>query len=140
MELNFRFGINSQLKYLLFFSLLSTSCVTYTEKWTCVNDFESRCDEDSCSVFEQDNFTPLSVSFNDAGNVEVCAYSGCWEGAGDVIAKEPFFVIVATGLTWNNPAIDNKEDLLIGFNPKTRVAMLNIGSFHQPVICKKQGN
>ncbi|WNO09408.1 hypothetical protein [Teredinibacter sp. KSP-S5-2] len=137
MEPSFRFRKYPYLKCLLFVLLLSASCVTHAEQWDCVNDFESRCSEDSCRVFEKDNFTPLSVSFSDAGNVDVCAYSGCWQGKGEVLSSEPFLVIVGVGLTWNNPAIDNKENLLLSFNPKTHVAMLNISSFYLPVICNK---
>lgn len=48
------------------------------EVWNCRNnDLEISCPQGECSV--ADSHTPMSVTAS-SGELEVCAYSGCWSG------------------------------------------------------------
>ena len=62
--------------------------VPQPESWQRRNDLEIRCDAENCTAEEEGNFTPMSVTVDDAGLMSVCAYSGCWEGKGTVVKTE----------------------------------------------------
>ncbi|SDJ82172.1 hypothetical protein SAMN04488540_11411 [Ferrimonas sediminum] len=119
----------------LFGTLLLCSNGALAAGWQCSNDFESHCSQQGCAVAQSPDFTPLSVSFNDSGDVSVCAYSGCWQGRGVVLARQPYLVILGTAIPWSAPSDDNSSDMVLTLNPQTGVAVLQNEVFDQPLVC-----
>ena len=105
--------------------------------WRCRNSVEVHCDESSCGAIPRDEMTPMDVVFNSDGGFSVCAYSGCWDGAGAVATVGPFVTIMQTDVPWSDPArADGAEDVLIGFDADDRVALVKVGAFAVPLNCK----
>jgi len=69
--------------------------MAYGAEWDCVNHFESQCTATECVVFTEPDFTPLAVHFSDRGEIDVCAYGGCWRGNGKVLSTHPYLVLSA---------------------------------------------
>ena len=107
--------------------------------WNCRNEkFESKCDNRSCSVEDEiGSFTPLDVTFSDEGEMSICAYSGCWDGKGKVLANSPYLVLLGTELSWSNSSSDDKQDVLIGLDIQNKIATVQVQSFVQPLVCKQ---
>ena len=103
--------------------------------WSCTNDFESGCSGDGCVLLQGEDFTPLSISVSDAGKLTVCAYTGCWEGQGRVLARSPFLVVLGEQLRWNHPGQDNPVDLLLSINLAKSTGALSSPHFDQPLYC-----
>ncbi|USD36170.1 hypothetical protein [Ferrimonas sp. SCSIO 43195] len=116
-------------------ALLLISSEVCADSWQCSNDFESRCSSQGCSVATTADFTPLSVSLDDRGALSVCAYSGCWQGRGEVLATRPYLVVVGLAIPWSAPGGDHGSDMVLTLNPKTGVAMLQNEVFDQPLVC-----
>src|SRR5690606_25156173 len=70
------------------------------ETWHCRNDVEVQCGAGGCSAAAEGGFTPMDLAFADDGGLSLCAYSGCWEGSGEVLARAPWLVVGARGLPW----------------------------------------
>ncbi len=104
--------------------------------WSCSNDFESSCSGDGCVLLQGEDFTPLSISVSDAGELTVCAYTGCWQGQGRVLARSPFLVVLGEQLEWNHPGQDNPVDLLLSINLVKSTGALSSPHFDQPLYCK----
>lgn len=103
--------------------------------WQCRNDLEIRCGSGNCQAETGDAFTPMSVSFDDAGRMSVCAYSGCWEGTGKVLQNENFMSVTGHKLKFSTG--DSTESIAILFDRNDDVALLKVGEFAQPLVCGK---
>lgn len=105
--------------------------------WRCHNEVEVSCGADGCSAAAEGGFTPMDLAFADDGGLSLCAYSGCWEGNGQVLARAPFLVISATQLPWSDPhADDAQRDVLVAFDPADRVALVKAGGWALPLQCR----
>lgn len=105
-------------------------------EWSCSNpDIEVRCTEGRCSGSSGDQFTPLSVSFDEQGHLSVCAYSGCWEGAGAVQYVDHWLMINAEQLPFY-PLGDSYGDISLLFDPEERLAFVRTDLFAQPLYCQ----
>ncbi len=115
----------------------STPPAAPTAQWQCHNDLEISCDAEHCEAAE--SFTPMDVRFDDAGSMSVCAYSGCWEGAGTVVQSENFVVLTGHDLPFSTApdAEDSQEEIVIALDRADHVAILKAGSFAQPLICEQ---
>lgn len=127
------------LGFILAFSFLfGPAANPSVDSWQCRNDIEIRCDAGKCQA--EESFTPMSVSFDDAGKMSVCAYSGCWEGKGTVFNSGDFLMLSGQNLKFSTAdSADMNEDIAITFDRKDNVALLKAGSFAQPLICEKDG-
>ncbi len=108
------------------------------ERWQCRNDLEVRCGDGGCEAETGDGFTPMSVDFDGAGTMTVCAYSGCWEGSGEVFASGEFLVLAGRDLPFTT-APDPEAggaDVLIALDRADAVATLKVGEFAHPLVCK----
>jgi len=107
------------------------------ETWHCRNDVEVQCGVDGCSAAAEGGFTPMDLAFGDDGGLSLCAYSGCWEGNGEVLARAPWLVVGARGLPWSDPhgAPDRTSDVLVAFDPNDRVALVKAGAWALPMRC-----
>ena len=106
-------------------------------QWRCSNPVEVQCWEGDCEVKEGEDFTPLDVSFDSAGEVAVCAYSGCWEGQGRVEASDEFLIVTGRRLPFSTAAEDeeSREDVAIVLGLSDRLGTLKVGSFAVPIVC-----
>ena len=112
------------------------------EVWQCRNDLEIRCDGENCEAVKEGAFTPMSVRFDDAGSMTVCAYSGCWEGTGDVFKNGEFLVLTGQDLSFSTSRNDPKmnQSIVIALDKSNNVAMLKAGQFAHPVVCRQPGD
>lgn len=105
-------------------------------EWRCVNDLEISCDSKSCSRSE--SFTPMDISFQDSGRIQICAYSGCWAGKGVVVGSRKYLHLSAEALQWNGTGV-NPASASLTLDRSSGVATILISSFAMPVLCKPEG-
>lgn len=108
------------------------------ETWRCFNDLEVSCSGDSCGATGEGGFTPMDLAFASDGGLSLCAYSGCWDGSGEVLADSPFLVIAARQLPWSDPhgGPDRERDVLVAFDPSDQVAVVKAGGWTHPFRCQ----
>jgi len=107
-----------------------------TATWRCRNDLEVRCAEGTCKAEGTDAFTPMDVRVDDSGAMSVCAYSGCWEGTGEVLRSEGFLVWVGHDLELStSPGPESRADILVALDLTDGVATLKAGVFAHPLLC-----
>ena len=112
-----------------------------SESWQCSNDLEVRCGEGRCEAEAGDGFTPMSVSADDSGAMSVCAYSGCWEGSGEVVQSEEFLVLIGHDLEFSTSRDSEsaQENIVIVIDRTDGVATLKAGEFAHPLLCESSG-
>ncbi|RRN55482.1 hypothetical protein EIM48_10140 [Pseudoxanthomonas sp. SGNA-20] len=108
------------------------------DTWRCFNDVEVTCLEDGCSAANKGEFTPMDLAFASDGGLSLCAYTGCWDGTGRVLATSPFLVIAARRLPWSDPhgGPDRERDILVAFDPADRIAVVKAGGWAHPLRCQ----
>jgi hypothetical protein len=110
-----------------------------TETWQCRNDVQIVCTGGKCEAETKDAFTPMSVSFDDTGMMSVCAYTGCWEGTGEVSKKNNFMMLSGENLKFStSDSKDMYEHIAITLDRRDNVAMLKAGEFAHPLLCEKK--
>ena len=113
------------------------SAAAEPQSWQCRNDLEVRCDAERCEAETGDGFTPMSVSVDDSGAMSVCAYSGCWEGAGEVLRSGQFLVLVGHDLEFStSPDPKSAADIVVAIDREDGVATLKVGEFAHPLLCQ----
>lgn len=105
--------------------------------YQCTNDVEVQCNETECA-FESNDFTPMDVTFDDAGSLSVCAYSGCWQSQADMSNRGNFIVLSALNAKFSTS--ETTQDLALIMDRADGVAILKAGAFAQPLLCKAQVN
>ena len=107
------------------------------EGWRCRNTVEVHCNDGACEALPQDETTPLDVAFTTTGSFLVCAYTGCWDGEGKVLATESLLTIVKDDAPWSDPSNpDNAQDVAIMFDRGDSTAVVKAGGFVVPLACK----
>jgi hypothetical protein len=107
------------------------------ESWQCRNDLEITCENGKCDAKTEDGFTPMSVNIDDTGAMNVCAYSGCWTGSGQVFTTQKFLTLNASNLKFSTS--DDRANISITLDRTDNVAIIKAGSFAQPLVCQKNG-
>ena len=133
-------GIMKVAKKIIFAaSLTLASALSHSAAWECKPDVEVQCTAKSCSVSPDQGVIPIGLSFDSHGTFSLCAYSGCWEGKGRVVSASPFLVISAEKVSWSDPnrRVEGREDVLIAFSPRDRIAMVKAGSLSLPMRCSQ---
>jgi hypothetical protein len=122
--------IRSAIVVALFATVASAPARAAPGDFACRNaSAQISCTGEACAV-ETGSFTPMAVS-RTGDNLEVCAYSGCGEGALDLIHTRgalTFLHAVLTGGPVNGPAA-------VVFDREQKIATLLWGSFAQPLNC-----
>lgn len=113
---------------------------TRSESWKCRNDLEVQCGLEGCETEAGDGFTPMSVSADASGALSVCAYSGCWEGAGEVVRSERFLVLIGHDLAFSTSPEASSEDIVIAIDRKDGIATLKAGEFAHALLCETLGH
>lgn len=111
----------------------------HAEVWNCRNDIEVMCANGTCGAeTEEGNFTPMSLAFSSSGSFSLCAYSGCWDGEGTVVATAPFLIITRANAAWSDPSANGERDadVMIAFDPNDAVAIVKASGFATPLHCK----
>lgn len=108
-----------------------------TETWQCRNDVEIKCASGKCEAETKDAFTPMDVSFDAAGMMSVCAYSGCWEGTGKVSEDGDFLTLTGRGLKFST-SDDMAESIVISLDRRDDIAVVKAGAFAQPLLCERK--
>lgn len=130
------------LHLVIFLTLLSMSAQAAT--WSCRNnDLEITCNDGKCEAAGCDcddgnGFTPMQVSVADSGAMSICAYSGCWEGSGNVTITDDFFVILGEDLVFST-APDSEgsgQSIALAIDRNDSIGILKAGSFAHPVTCE----
>ena len=119
--------------------VLSTSTELYATTWNCKNDVEIQCDDVSCTSTKGGEFTPMDVRFDTKGSFSACAYSGCWNGKGRVVANGSLIVVQKrlADLSEPNVGTERREDISIMFSTTDRIALVKAGQFVLPMHCTK---
>ncbi len=81
----------------------------------------------------------MSVSIADSGTMSVCAYSGCWEGTGNILQSEEFLVLIGHDLKFStaHDTPSAQEDIAIVLDRADGIATLKVGSFAHPLLCER---
>ena len=119
----------------LVLALAGTALAGEASAWTCRNeDLEITCDADRCK--SSDGFTSMSVAVDGDGTMEVCAYSGCWQGQINQNVQSNRWIIVASeNMRWTGTSPDTGA-FALALDRATGVAVLNGEGFAQPMICR----
>lgn len=124
-------SIVTVLLILLF--LISGIAPAQAQSWSCRNDLEITCNSNNCT--QNDTFTPMSISFNDSGTMNVCVYSGCWEGSGVVLKDNNFTIITGHDLlSSTNPGL--KKDIILSIDQRDQIGFVKVNPFAHPLICE----
>jgi hypothetical protein len=119
-------------------SLTLALCLVWTQSagaWTCRNgDFEIRCTAASC--VRENDFTPMSISVSEHGEVSACAYSGCWEGRATTVRGAGRYLFVSGNFAWKGTT-GSSEDLAIVVDRKEGIATFVGDGFANPMTCTK---
>ena len=122
-------------------ALLAAFAPAAAETWKCTNpEMEIACADGDCSAQLEHGFTPMDIAFNDEGDIYACAYSGCWEGRGEVHRNGVFLAILARELTWSTDPQpgEMREDVAILLDLTDDIALLKAGVFAQPLVCSRK--
>jgi hypothetical protein len=121
---------------LLFSELLLASTGAANAAWSCTGQWEVTCGEDGCAPADEGGFTPVSVSTNSAGELEFCAYSGCWSGpVSSTHIAGRYETIVGTGLAWSQEG-GSPEDVLVSIDRTSGYGVILSAGFVSPLKCE----
>jgi hypothetical protein len=114
-------------------TLLLLSTQVFSASWSCRNnDLEIHCDSNKCVA--SDNFTPFDISVNTNGALSICAYSGCWEGKGKVLASGKHVLISAKKLKWTGTTA-NSVDFMVAVDTSDNIGFVKGEGFAMPTNC-----
>lgn len=81
----------------------------------------------------------MSVQLASTGKMDVCAYSGCWQGLGSVQSSGDFRIWVGHDLSFSTaPHTENQQDIAIVLDLSDGIATLKAGAFAHPLRCTEQ--
>ena len=108
------------------------------ESWVCKNDVEVWCAVDSCAAKAPDETTPMEVAMGAAGQFAVCAYTGCWEGAGSVMRDNGRLLITADETPFSSsPQGQFTADISLLLIEKDGVGFVRVGGIASPLLCTR---
>lgn len=115
------------------------------EDWNCRNtDLEISCQSGQCQSSE--SFTPLDVSVHDDGSLTVCAYSGCWDGVGEIGESNEYLMVTASELVAAPNGLEPSEEgeeqdrprVMIGIDTRDGVSVFNGFGYAMPMMCERR--
>ena len=126
-----------KLSIIIFLTIFAVNA--QAESWNCKNDLEITCNSKKCEAQIDNGFTPMDVNVDDSGAMSVCAYTGCWEGTGEILKSEGFAIIAGHNLKFSTAPNSEgmNESIVIVIDTYDNVAILKAGAFAHPLICKK---
>lgn len=110
------------------------------ESWSCSNPVEVSCSGEECMTAEPGGFTPMSVSMSAGGGFSVCAYTGCWEGAGPPLRLNGRLLWTGDGLAFStSPDSGMKADVTLLLIEAERIGFVRAAGFASPLLCEPRG-
>ena len=111
--------------------------VAFAINWQCRNhDLEIACDTKQCTPAE--SFTAMDIHLNDiTGHMNICAYTGCWEGRGKVLRERHYIIFTAHHLAFSNIITQIKTSFIIALDTHDHIAVLKGAGYAMPLSCKK---
>ena len=107
------------------------------ESWSCSNPVEVSCSSEDCMTAEPGGFTPMSVSMSAAGGFSVCAYTGCWEGAGPPLRLDGRLLWTGDGLPFStSPDGGMKADVTLLLIEEEGIGFVRAAGFASPLLCE----
>lgn len=127
------------MKKIIVIVLLLFPMVSFASSWSCTNDIEVMCGASGCGASDGDDFTPIDVMVRVDGEMRVCAYTGCWEGKGEISKNGAFITFYGQGFRFStSPDRDDfVEDLMVVVDERDNIGFLKNSIFTQPLICTK---
>lgn len=122
--------------FLFVFAFSVLSLPISASEWNCRNyDMEISCNQGKCESAEKGEFTPLDVYIKDSGNVTIGAYTGTWNGTGEVMKNGNHFVVAGNELRLVSGTGDIGNEFLIAVNTKTNIAIFQVDPWAMPMTC-----
>ena len=104
--------------------------------WQCRNDLEISCVDGKCGSKSSGEMTPMDINFDEAGNISVCAYTGCWDGRGKISENGDFLILTGQNLKFSTS--DSSRNVALTLDRNDNVGILKVGNFAQPVFCSRK--
>lgn len=115
-----------------------TSTAAARSHWQCTNDIEVQCASGQCDASTGDDFTPMSITADESGELQVCAYSGCWKGKADTQKTANFLVLTGNDLpfTSGEKETSDTENIAVTIDLNDGIGTVKAGAFAQPLLCR----
>ena len=115
---------------------------TQPNGWQCLNDLEVSCNAEQCEAAAADEFTPMRIFVEESGAMSVCAYSGCWEGRGELVRNGYFMIWTGQDLKFSTSpdSEDAGESIALVLDRRDHIGVLKAGAFAHPVHCEAVGD
>lgn len=80
----------------------------------------------------------MAVSVSLAGEMSVCAYSGCWEGqAASILMSGEYLTFHATDLKWSQSPTDAGIACAATIDRQSRTGTIMVDNFAHPMTCER---
>lgn len=119
---------------ILLFTLPATA---FSSAWRCRNNnLEIHCNSGKCQASPAGTFTPFDITFTADGDMDICAYTGCWQGRGKVTRSGKHILISGHGLVWTGTEPD-RADFIVALDTSDKVGFIKGAGFAMPILCKE---
>ena len=106
-------------------------------EWECTNQVEVWCDEEGCSARPDGEFTPMSITATEDGALEVCAYTGCWQGGGVMVEQSSRLLWTASKAPFSSSPEQEGVDLTLLIDRHDGVGFVRAGGIATPLQCNQ---
>lgn len=107
------------------------------DAWTCRNQVEVWCTADGCAATNPDEFTPMDISADAAGDLSVCAYTGCWSGKASVARAEGRWMWAGNALPFSTSQDGATAEVTLVIVARDGVGFVRAGGLATPVLCTR---
>lgn len=107
------------------------------QNWSCRNTAaEISCNTGACEVAKA--HTPMDVSVSLSGKMNICAYTGCWEGmASSVLTSGRYLTLSSSELIWSKGSTKTGVEGTVTIDTTGKTATIMIENFAHPLSCNK---
>lgn len=107
------------------------------DAWQCRNQVEVWCAADGCAATKPDEFTPMDISATAAGDLSICAYSGCWTGKAKVARADGRWLWAGDRFEFSTSSDGDPTDVTLVIIAREGVGFVRAGGFATPVLCTR---
>jgi hypothetical protein len=117
------------------FMMTSTSEIP-PEVWNCRNQVEVWCVVDGCAAKAEAETTPMDIwARRDDGRFSICAYTGCWEGVGEMAAARGRLLWAADDVEFSSSGSGFAADVSLLIVEEDGVGFVRVGGLATPLLC-----